>query len=81
MAFADDCVLGISSCQDASIAHCLISEYESVSQAKLNADKFYAIAKGPGPPVLFQVIKYSTAPIRLHKYMLTTEIVQSLWKT
>ena len=35
-----------------------------MSQAKLNANKSCAIAKGLGPPVLFQGIKYSTAPIR-----------------
>ena len=53
-----------------------------MSQAKLNADKSYAIAKGPGPPVLFRGIKYSTAPIRnLGIHVDSTEIVQNLWKT
>ena len=64
LAFADDCVLGLSSNQDATIANDLISKYESVSQAKLIADKSHAISKGLGPPVLFRGIKYSTTPIR-----------------
>ena len=64
LAFADNCVLGLSSNQDATIANDLISKYESVSQAKLNADKSHAISKGLSLSVLFRGIKYSTTPIR-----------------
>ena len=43
LAFADNCVLGIADNQDSYLATKIISWYESVSQAKLNLNKSFAL--------------------------------------
>lgn len=64
LAFADDCVLGIRDPQDSDIANSILSSFEAASQAKLNAGKSLALAKGPITLPLLRGIQYTTSPIR-----------------
>lgn len=63
LAFANNCVFGIQHTMDSLIATAVISNYEAVSQAKLNVQKSIAISKSNPPTTLPFNIHVTKEPI------------------
>lgn len=75
-AFADDCVVSISSKKDSLLFYKIVEVYSSISQAKINVNKTECIPLLEINFPLLWNIKISNSPVRHLKILLSTKGVE-----